>query len=205
VSPQPVYLYVTDTFADWEAAYAVAHISRPSWQREPGRYVVRTVAASREPVMSMGGARIVPDAVVAEITPDASAMLIIPGADTWGDSERHADVLDLARRCTEAGTPVAAICGGTYGLASAGLLDDRVHTSNAPGFLAGSGYAGGHLYSGEPAVTDRGVITASGCFPVHFAAHIFTALELYEPAVVAAWTGLYTTGEESYYNVLAAA
>ena len=50
----PVLLYVTDTMADWEAAYAVAHIERPSWQRAPGRYKVVTVGTTQKPVTTMG-------------------------------------------------------------------------------------------------------------------------------------------------------
>jgi putative intracellular protease/amidase len=204
MSPRPVHLYLTDTMADWEAGHAIAHIRRPSWQREPGRYEVVTAAATREPVTTMGGARVLPDITLADIDLDTSAMLILTGADTWEDEARHAEVLALARSFIEAGTPVAAICGATFGLARAGLLDERAHTSNAPVFLTASGYAGAHLYRAEPAVTDRGLITASGCFPVAFASHIFAALDLYEPEVLAAWTGLYTTGDESYFAKLAA-
>ena len=205
MTPRPVHLYVTDTLADWEAAYALAHIRKPSWQRDPGRYTVETVGATAAPVTTMGGLTVAPGTTVDRVTPEASAMLILPGADTWQDAGRHADVLRLAGAFLDAGTPVAAICGATYGLAATGLLDDREHTSNARVFLAASGYAGGPLYREEPAVTDRGLITASGCFPVEFAAHIFAMLDLYDPDVLQAWRGLYTTGDEAHYAVLAAA
>jgi putative intracellular protease/amidase len=201
---QPVHLYVTDTYADWEPAYAVAHIQKPDWQRRPGRYAVRTVAAADAPVVSMGGLRIVPGTTLAELAPDESAMLILPGAETW-DSAAHEGVLDTARAFLDAGTPVAAICGATYGLARAGLLDDRAHTSNAADYLAASGYAGRDLYREELAVTDRGLVTASGTHPVDFAAQIFAQLGLYEPHVLDAWHGLYTTGDPEHYAVLAAA
>jgi putative intracellular protease/amidase len=111
----------------------------------------------------------------------------------------------VPRRFLAAKKPVAAICGATYGLAKGGLLDDREHTSNARVFLESSGYRGGHLYRDAPAVTDRGLITASGCFPVDFATHIFKALDLYEPKVLEAWRGLYTTGAVEHFAVLAAA
>ena len=51
----------------------------------------------------------------------------------------------------------------------------------------------------------RGLITASGVHPVEFATAIFGALDLYEPQVLDAWHGLYTTGEERHYAILAAA
>ena len=89
----------------------------------------------------MGGARIVADVTLDELAPDDSAMLILPGADTWlsGDNQAFAKA---ARRFLEAGTPVAAICGATAGLAMEGLLDHRRHTSNASQFLQAFGYGG---------------------------------------------------------------
>ena len=205
MTAQPVHLYVTDTMADWEPAYATAHIRKPSWQRTPGRYTVRTVGATLEPITTMGGLELTPEETFDQVTPEHSAMLVLAGADTWGDADRHAAVIAKAHEFLDAGTPVAAICGATLGLAVAGILDDREHTSNAPVFLAMSGYAGGDLYRHEPAVTDRGLITASGTQPVDFATHIFAALDLYEPHILAAWHGLYTTGEERHFAVLAAA
>jgi putative intracellular protease/amidase len=200
-----VYLYVTDTLADWEAGHAIAHIRRPSWQRQPGRYRVRTVGVTREAITTIGGVRIVPDLAFSELAIDDAAMLILPGADTWVPDGAHADALAAARTFLDAGRSVAAICGATYGLARSGLLDDHRHTSNARIFLASSSYAGGDLYVEEPAVSDRGLITAAGTRPVEFAVEIFKALELYEPHVLDAWHGLYTTGEERYFAALAAA
>ena len=73
-------------------------------------------------------------------------------------------------------------------------------------YLQASGYAGGNLYRSDcPAVIDRGLITASGVHPVEFATTVFAALDLYEPNVLDAWHGLFTTGEERHYAVLASA
>lgn len=144
----------------------------------------------------------IPDTTFADVDPAESAMLILPGADTWHMADHHAGALRAASAFRAAHTPVAAICGATYGLAAAGLLDDRAHTSNAAEFLASSGYAGGAQYREEPAVTDRGLITASSIWPVDFAAHIFAELDLYSDDVLAAWRGLFTTGDPKYYGAL---
>src|SRR6266567_230062 len=74
-----VHLLVFDTMADWEAAYAVAAINNPQFQCDPGRYRVVTAAASLAPVTTMGGVRIQPDLALDSITPQSSAMLILPG------------------------------------------------------------------------------------------------------------------------------
>jgi putative intracellular protease/amidase len=191
--------------ADWELGHAIAHIAKPTWQRTPGRYEVRTIAATTARVRTMAGVRIVPDTTFAEVSPTTSAMLMLPGAETWVDAPAHADAIETARAFLDEGTPVAAICGATYGLAAAGLLDERIHTSNAAIYLASSGYRGAQHYRQQPAVTDQGLITASGCHPVEFAVEVFKALDLYKPAVLDAWHGLYTTGDERHYAILAAA
>ena len=54
-----VHLAVYDTMSDWEPGHAIAHTNNPQWQRSPGRFRVRTVAESREPITTLGGVRIV--------------------------------------------------------------------------------------------------------------------------------------------------
>jgi len=199
-----VHLAVYDTLADWEAGHAVAGVNDPRLQREPGRYAVRTVAASRDPIVTMGGLRIVPDLTLDGLDPGGSAMLILPGADTWEQGGNGA-MAQAAGRWLEAQVPVAAICGATAGLARAGLLDTRTHTSNAPEYLAATGYAGADRYVDAPAVTDHGLITASAMHPVPFAREIFATLELFEPEVLEAWYGLYRTGDTAWFDRLMAA
>ena len=186
----PVHVAVFDTLADWEIGYAIAHIRRDQWQREPGRYSITTVGPTREPVTTMGGLRITPDVALDELRPEDSAMLILAGGDRWAE-ESMAGFRAAARRFLAAGVPIAAICGATFGLALEGVLDDRAHTSNAAEYLAYSGYAGGDRFVAEPAVVDGDLITASGVAPVHFAQAIFGRLGLYEPGVAASWFKLY--------------
>ena len=198
-----VHVAVFDSFADWETGYATAHIRRPSWQREPGRYSVATVGPTREPVTTMGGVRIVPDIALEELRPQDSAMLILAGGDAWGE-DSMAGFRAAAREFLAAGVPVAAICGATFGLALEGLLDDRAHTSNAAEYLALTGYAGGGRFTGEPAVTDGDLITASGVAPVHFARAIFDRLGIYAPAVAASWFKLYGDRDPAgFYELMA--
>jgi putative intracellular protease/amidase len=203
MSISTVHVAVFDTFADWETGYATAHIRRPSWQREPGRYSVATVGPAREPVTTMGGMRITPDIALDELRPDDSAMLILAGGDTWGE-DSMAGFRAAARRFLAAGVPVAAICGATFGLALEGLLDDRAHTSNAAGYLALTGYAGGDRFVDQPAVTDGDLITASGVAPVHFARAIFERLGIYAPEVAASWFKLYGNRDAAgFYELMA--
>lgn len=199
-----VHLAVYDTFADWEPGHAVAHLNRPAWHRTPGRFTVSTVGPTTAPVVTAGGLRILPDLALADLDPAASAMLILPGNDIW-PTEAFVPFAAMARRFLAAGVPVAAICGSTGGLALAGLLDDRAHTSNAAEFLTGIGYGGAHLYRDEPAVTDRDLITASATAPVEFAREIFARLEVFEPHVLDSWYKLYGRRDPAGFHELMSA
>ncbi|GAA1482684.1 type 1 glutamine amidotransferase family protein [Gordonia sinesedis] len=195
-----IHLAVYDTLADWEYGYAAAGINNPEFQRTPGEFRIVTVAETSEPITTMGGIRIVPDLTLADVDPADSAMLILPGAQTW--ETQNTAFAEAARRWADAGVPVAAICGGTVGLARAGLLDDRAHTGNAAEELAATGYAGGDHYVDAAAVTDRGVITAGAIAPVDFAREIFGALDLYAPPVLDAWYRLYHDQDPSGFYAL---
>jgi putative intracellular protease/amidase len=162
------------------------------------------VAPQKAPVLTMGGIRIMPDLPLDALRPADSAMLILPGGVAWEEGQ-HGQATEMARAFLDAGVPVAAICGATLPLAQAGLLDNRRHTSNAREYLAATQYGGAHLYDEAPAVTDKNLITASGVAPLDFALHIFRRLDLYPPAVLDAWYGLFKTGRPEYFAALVAA
>jgi putative intracellular protease/amidase len=200
---ETVHVAVYDTLADWEVGYATAHIANPVWQKRPGRFAIRTVGATTAPITTMGGMRVTPDLALGDIDAAGSAMLILPGNDIWA-GEGFVPFAGKARDFLAAGTPVAAICGATGGLALAGILDDRPHTSNAREFLAAVGYRGGELYREEPAVTAGDLITASSTAPVEFAREILARLEVYEPSVLASWTKLYGQRDPAgFYELMA--
>jgi putative intracellular protease/amidase len=194
-----VVLYATDTMADWEYAYLTAGLAMAD-QQHPDRFRLRVLADGQDRVTTAGRLRLSTDGDLGEVVADDVALLVLPGADTWFDGHQH--VLDLARTLLERGTPVAAICGATYGLARAGLLDYRRHTSNAPDFLAPSGYGGEEHYVDDRVVDDDGLITAPATAPVEFTAAVFRRLQLFPPAIIDAWYGLYTTGERRYFDAL---
>jgi putative intracellular protease/amidase len=204
MAQQTVHLFVLDTMADWEPGYAVAGISQPAFQQHPGRYTVRTVGPSREPVRTMGGITILPDLALEELRPEESAMLILPGAAAW-DEGLHTDAVEKARAFLAAGAPVAAICGATGALARSGMLNGRPHTSNAREYLGWQpGYEGDPHYVDAPAHRDGDLVTASGTAPVDFARAIFERLELYAPPVLDAWYALNRHNDPAAFHTLAA-
>ncbi|BDU09034.1 DJ-1/PfpI family protein [Nocardia cyriacigeorgica] len=203
MTTKTVHVAVYDLLADWEVGAAIAQINHNvGLQREPGSFQVRTVAPTSEPVTTMGGMRIVPDLALAELDAADSVLLILPGSELW-DRGGLSGFAYAARKFLDAGVPVAAICGATFGLAKEGLLDDRKHTSGAAEYLAASGYAGADNYVEAAAVTDGDLITAGPTAPWEFAREIFAKLDLYEPHVLDAWYRLFAKSDPSAFPVLA--
>ncbi|MEU8868880.1 MULTISPECIES: type 1 glutamine amidotransferase family protein [Streptomyces] len=195
---KPVHLAVYDTLADWETGHTTAYLARNG-------YEIRTVGASLAPVRSIGGLRIQPDIALDDLRPEDSSLLILPGADLWDTSDDLAPFARKAREFLDADVPVAAICGGTAGLAREGLLDDRAHTSAVSFYLAATGYKGGERYVDTDAVTDGRLITAGPTEPVAFAREVFGLLGVYEGEVLDAWYRLFHDSDAEAYAVLEAA
>lgn len=200
-----IHVGVIDAFTDWELAYAMAYLSNPLWQKRPGTLVVKTVGVSLATVRSLGSLTVQPDMAAADLRPQNSAMLILPGSSSFGSGAGEAFVAK-AKEFLAAGVSVAAICGATFALARGGVLDERRHTSNAPEYLAKTGYRGAAYYENAGAVTDGNLITASGINPVDFARQIFEKLDSHVPKVIEALTALHKTGDPRYfYDAMTAA
>jgi len=193
------HVAIYDTLADWELGHLLAELH--SGRFTGTRFDVVTVAETLEPITSMGGVRMQPDMQLADLDAADSDILILPGAEIW-DADRGRPFADAARRFLEAGVPVAAICGATAGLARAGLLDDRRHTSAAAGYLAATGYAGGEHYVDERAVVDGDLITAGPQSPVQFARAVLGRLGLASDETLDAYEALFHGGDPAAFPVL---
>jgi len=191
-------LAVFDGLADWEPALVAAHLNTGDWRTDGTRHRIVTVGLTPQPVVTMGGLRVVPDITIDEARPDATAILILPGGSSWAGGANDAFV-GLARTFLDAGTPVAAICAAVEALARGGLLDERRHTGNDRGMLAATGYSGGARYVDAPAVTDAGLVTATGIAPVDFARAIYELLDVYPAAVLEPLDRLYRNADPSAY------
>ncbi|WP_256103549.1 DJ-1/PfpI family protein [Streptomyces sp. ODS05-4] len=192
---KPVHLAVYDTLADWEPGHATAWLARSG-------YDIRTVGPGTDQVTSVGGLRITPDLALAELRPEDSSLLILPGADHWDAGDNLAPFAATARAFLDAGVPVAAICGATLGLAREGLLDDRAHTSAISFYLAQSGYAGGKHYQDADAVTDGDLITAGPTEPVAFAREILGRMGAFQGSRLDAWYRLFHDSDPAAYEEL---
>jgi putative intracellular protease/amidase len=198
------YLYVLDTMADWETGFLVAELNTGrAFKKDAEKYTVKTVGLTKETIMTMGGIRITPDLSINELTTDNAGVLILPGGDTWLEPIHH-PLISKVKEFLDAGVLVAAICGATMGLANAGILDNRAHTSNDLGFLKSvcPNYTGESFYRDEPAVIGDNVITATGVAPLDFAREVLRGLNIFSPQTLEAWYSLYTTHESQYFYAL---
>jgi putative intracellular protease/amidase len=198
--PTPTaHLVIYDTLAEMEVGHLLAEL-------RTGRFTgtafdVVTVAESPEPVTTMGGVRVLPDMLLADLDPAASDLLVLPGAEMW-DTGGGGPFADAAGRFLDAGVPVAAICGATAGLARAGLLDSRTHTSAAAEYLAATGYAGGGRYLDVRAVADGDLVTAGPQSPVQFARATLGHLGLASSEILDAYEGVFYRADPAAFPTL---
>ena len=193
------HLGLYDTLADWEVGYLLVELRTGRFTGRPWNIV--TVAESREPITTMGGLRIMPDMILDDLDPADSNLIILPGGDMW-DAGGGTAFAAAAARFLDAGVPVAAICGATAGLARAGLLDSRRHTSAAAGYLMATGYAGGDHYVDERATADGDLITAGPQSPVQFACATLRRLGMASDRTLEAYEAVFHRADATAYPAL---
>jgi putative intracellular protease/amidase len=199
MSRRTTHLAVYEGLADSEVGHLLAELHTGRFTGAP--FDVITVAEELAPITTMGGLRLIPDIRLADLHPSDSDLLILPGAEMW-DSGGGAPFAAAAARFLDAGVPVAATCGATVGLARAGLLDDRAHTSSSADYLAATGYAGGVCYVNERAVVDGDLVTAGPQSPVQFARATLERLGLASSETLDAYEGLFHRADPDAFPAL---
>ncbi len=199
-----VYNYVLDTLSDWELGYVTAELhSRRYFKKQSPNVSVKTVGPTKESITTMGGLTVTPNITVDEIISEPSAVLLLPGADTWGD-QKHTPIIEKAMELLECGATVAAICGATTTLAEAGVLDARIHTSNSLEFLkmVCPNYNGEQYYKNVKAIADGELITGSSAGGLLFARIVLEKLDVFSEDTLEAWYNYFNTGDAKYFHTL---
>lgn len=199
-----VYIYLLDSLADWEIGSVTAEVnSRRFFRPDAPHLTVKTVAVSKEPVKTMGGLKIIPDCTIEGIELNEKTVLILPGADTWSESQ-NTQIIQKASELLSKGGSVCAICGATVALANAGILNDRPHTSNGSGFLEMfcPDYKGQNFYIDQPAVTDGNLITGSTTGSLMWAKLIIEKLGVFKPETLKSWYAYFSTGKAEHFFAL---
>ncbi|MCT7662816.1 DJ-1/PfpI family protein [Shinella kummerowiae] len=179
-------IVLTEGYADWECGLLMA-----TARHECGAQTVVLTPGGKD-VTSLGGVSIRSAGKAEDAAPADYDVLVLCGGTIWQSD----DVPDLSApvgRFIAAGKPVAGICDATLALGRLGLLDTRAHTGNYASQLRDvvPTYRGSALYRDQPqAVSDQGVITASGAAPVSFAREVLEAIGL-GSAELSDYLGLY--------------
>ncbi len=199
-----IYVYVLDTLADWELGYVTAELNSGRFFKKGVPSVsLKTVGVSKESIRTMGGLTIAPDCLVDDMVMSETSVLLLPGATTWNDP-KHGAIIGKASEYLSLGASVCAICGATAALANAGLLNNRPHTSNGPGFLefASPDYKGQGFYIDMPSVADNNLITASSTGALLWAKQIIEHLGVFESNTLKVWYEYFSTGEAQHFFAL---
>ncbi|MDX8366315.1 type 1 glutamine amidotransferase family protein [Cytobacillus sp. IB215665] len=196
-----VLLYVFNTMSDWEYGYLIAELNS-------GRYFKKglaplkiiTVGTNKETITTMGGLNIQPDISLDDCNLKSKDLLILPGGNTWGDSI-HQPIIARVGDALKCGTIVAAICGATEGLANAGYLNSRKHTSNNLDYIKMScpNYKGDQFYELGPVVCDENLVTASGISPLEFAMEVLKKIDVFALDTLHSWYNLNKFHESKYF------
>lgn len=196
-----IYIYVLDTLADWELGYVTAELhSRRFFKEDANQVSIKTVSYSKQSICTMGGMTIVPDYFIDDIMVSETSMLLLPGADTW-NNPKHEAILVKASELLSADATVGAICGATAALANLGILDNRPHTSNGPGFLemVCSDYKGQDFYIDQASVASNNLITAGSTGALLWTKQIMECLDVFKPNTLESWYNYFNTGDSNYF------
>ena len=183
-----ICMYLMNGMADHEHGYLLTALSS---QIKP-KYEFCTVALTKEPIVTMGRLKIISDYVLNEIGADIQL---------WLNKEQET-ILNLAVELLKRNILVAGICGATLGLASKGLLDERIHTSNIEFLLTNfvKSYKGIKNYKNDVvAVSDKNLITASSAGSLLWAKYILENLEIFSKTAIESWYKYYNLGISKYY------
>lgn len=186
---QRIYIFLFDGFSDWEIAYLTPEINKND------DYELVYFSKSGDPILSMGGLKVMPDVGLTEVEATDMDMLILPGGTAWEVSE-NSEIKALVMGQFMSGRSIAAICAATTYLAQLGLLDRVNHTSNDLKYLKriAPKYQGEGNYMSSLAVSDDNVITANGIAPIEFAKEIFLKINLYDVDHTEKWFQLFKNG-----------
>lgn len=171
-----VIFVLLDRYADWECAFIAAALNN-GIGGERAMFSVKTLAVTKDPVISMGGFKTLPDYDINGL-PEEYAALILVGGLSWFSQESK-QIVALVKDTVDKKVLVGGICNASVFLGVHGFLNEVRHTSNTLEYLkecAGDGYIGDSNYVNKQAVSDQNIITANGTATLEFSKEILISL-----------------------------
>lgn len=190
-----VIFVLLNEFADWEGAYIATCLNLGVKPGSPVNYIVKTMSVTKDPVMSIGGFKVLPDYDVNDMPKDHSGLILIGGM-RWLSPEA-VQIVPLVEEAIRENKLVAGICNASVFLGANGFLNNVKHTSNGLDYLkqyAGEKYTGEAGYVNKYAVRDGNIVTANGTAPLDFCREILYALDADTPEIIEESYQFYTNG-----------
>ncbi len=182
-------------FADWEAAHLAVCVNTGVKPGRPVKYVSKTLSLTKDPVISIGGFKVLPDYDIHTLPQDYAGLVLV-GGDNWF-SPAAESVVPLVEKMIRENKLVAGICNASVFLGKHGFLNHVKHTSNTLEYLknmAGEKYAGEAHYIEKQAVRDGNVVTANGTAQLEFCREILYVLDADEPEIIEESYSFYKKG-----------
>lgn len=190
-----IIFVLLNRFADWEAAYTAVCLNTGVKPGRPVKYIAKTLSLTKEPIISIGGFRVLPDYDIHSL-PEDYAGLVLVGGDNWFSPEAES-IVPLVEKMIRENKLVAGICNASVFLGKYGFLNHIKHTSNALGYLkdiAGEKYTGDAHYIEKQAIRDGNIVTANGTAQLEFCREILYVLNADEPEIIEESYSFYKNG-----------
>lgn len=195
MNKKEIIFVLLNEFADWEGAYIATCLNVGVKPGRPVNYTVKTMSVTKDPIVSIGGFKVLPDYDLANV-PDDYAGLILVGGMRWFSPEAK-QIVPLVEKAINDNKLVAGICNASVFLGACGVLNHVKHTSNGLDYLkqyAGEKYTGEANYINEQAVRDGNIVTANGTATLEFCREILYALDADTPEIIEESYQFYTDG-----------
>ena len=178
MNKKEIIFILLNGFADWEGAHTAICLTQGVKPGSPVPFTVKTMSVSKEPLMSIGGFKVLPDYDINTL-PDNHAGLVLVGGMSCFTPEAE-QLVPLVEKAIKENKLVAGICNASVFLGKHGFLNNVKHTSNGSDYIkqyAGDNYTGESLYINKRAVRDGNIVTASGTSQLEFCREILYALD----------------------------
>lgn len=177
-----ILVFIFDGYADWESAYICSELNGPETD-----YIVKTLSLDKEPKISMGGFRIIPDYTVSDY-PQKFEMLLLIGGHAWMEQKNNA-IQPVVEYAIKHHILVAAICNAANFMAENGYLDNIKHSGNTLTYMKSQAphYKGDSNFIEKQAVCDSNIITANGTASLEFAREIMLYLNVKPAEKIDEW------------------
>lgn len=195
MNKKEVIFVLLNDFADWEGAYISTCLNIGVKPGSPVSYTVKTMSVTKDPIVSIGGFRVLPDYDLNDIPEDYAGLILIGGM-RWFSPEAE-QIVPLVEKAINDNKLVAGICNASVFLGAHEVLNNVKHTSNGLDYLkqyAGEKYAGEANYIDKQAVRDGNIVTANGISPLDFCREILYVLDADKPEIIEETYQYYTNG-----------